>query len=370
MSVEEFQDLTPRVLTPEENDVEQKSFRAVFSNVPGKALYGALQGLTSAVNACYNETQKTDLPVDAQRLNFMPSMVVKVVKLCRPNTKEKCSNYEVVLGKDAAGYLSRSLVGLEQGINMVLNLQHKYGLPYDEKAWKTLIKNVSPLHFYIDANPPEDGCKWFVVKTVSSTVQSLCTRLCNLVEYTIERTYSDVEHGSLLPDKYVSKDTPSLDEAYGIPSALLEYRKTSGKSEPEVDETDTEAESNDFEEREVMSVEDFEDIECVEEPENAEPEGLEEETGEADGSLWDDDGRLLRIPTEEECAQLLQEMEVEAKEAEEGEGAVYFDVWSFSGDDEDEIPVRNPLTPPLPPRVFGNAKDGYLPSNVFNAFKE
>lgn len=211
MSVEEFQDLTPRILTPEENDVEQKSFRAVFSNVPGKALYGALQGLTSAVNACYNETQKTNLPVDAQRLNFMPSMVVKVVKLCRPNTKEKCSNYEVVLGKDAAGYSSRSLVGLEQGINMVLNLQHKYGLPYDEKAWKTLIKNVSPLHFYTDANPPEDRCKWAVVKTVSSTVQSLCTRLCNLVEYTIERAYSDVEHGSLLPDKYVSKDTPSLE---------------------------------------------------------------------------------------------------------------------------------------------------------------
>ncbi len=71
--------------------------------------------------------------------------------------------------------------------------------------------------------------------------------------------------------------------------------------------------------------------------------------------------------------QLLQEMEVEAKEAEcaeEGEGGVYFDIWSFSGDDEDEIPVRNPLTPPLPPMVFGNAKDGYLPTRVFNAVKE
>ena len=308
MSVEEFQDLTPRVLTPEENDVEQKSFRAVFSNVPGKALYGALQGLTSAVNACYNETQKTNLPVDAQRLNFMPSMVVKVVKLCRPNTKEKCSNYEVVLGKDAAGYLSRSLVGLEQGINMVLNLQHKYGLPYDEKAWKTLIKNVSPLHFYIDANPPEDGCKWFVVKTVSSTVQSLCTRLCNSVEYTIERAYSGVEHGSLLPDKYVSRDTPSLEEVYGIPSALLEYRKTSGKSELEEAETVTEVGSNDFEEREVLSVEDFEELEQAE----------------------------------------------ELEEAEEAE----------------QVPTGNLLTPPLPPRVFGNAQDGYLPSNVFSAFKE
>lgn len=307
MSVEEFQDLTPRVLTPEENDVEQKSFRSVFSNVPGKALYGALQGLTSAVNACYNETQKTNLPVDAQRLNSMPSMVVKVVKLCRPNTKEKCSNYEVVLGKDAAGYLSRSLVGLEQGINMVLNLQHKYGLPYDEKAWKTLIKNVSPLHFYTDANPPEDRCKWAVVKTVSSTVQSLCTRLCNLVEYTIERTYSGVEHGSLLPDKYVSKDTPSLGEVYGIPSALLEYRKTSGKSEPEV-------ELAEFEERGVMSVEDFEELEKAEEAEQAE----------------------------------------ELEEAEEAEHA----------------PTGNLLTPPSPPRVFGDAIDGYLPTHVFNAFKE
>jgi hypothetical protein len=310
MSVEEFQDLTPRVLTPEENDVEQKSFRAVFSNVPGKALYGALQGLTSAVNACYNETQKTNLPVDAQRLNFMPSMVVKVVKLCRPNTKEKCSNYEVVLGKDAAGYLSRSLVGLEQGINMVLNLQHKYGLPYDEKAWKTLIKNVSPLHFYIDANPPEDGCKWFVVKTVSSTVQSLCTRLCNLVEYTIERAYSGVEHGSLLPDKYVSKDTPSLEEVYGIPSALLKYSTTSGKSEPEVELTE-------FEGREVMSVEDFEDLEQVEQVEEAE----------------------------------------EAEHAEEVEQA-------------EQAPTGNLLTPPLPPRVFGDEIDGYLPTHVFNAFKE
>lgn len=160
------------------------------------------------------------------------------------------------------------------------------------------------------------------------------------------------------------------EQVYGIPYALLKYSTTSGKSEPEVDETDTEAESNDFEEREVMSVEDFEDIECVEEPENAEQEGLEEETEEADGSLWDDDGRLLRIPTDEECAQLLQEMEVEAKEAEEGKRAVYFDVWSFSGDDEDEIPVRNPLTPPLPPMVFGDAIEGYLPTHVFNAFKE
>lgn len=291
MSVEEFQDLTPRILTPEENDVEQKSFRAVFSIVPGKALYGALQGLTSAVNACYNETQKTNLPVDAQRLNSMPSMVVKVVKLCRPNTKEKCSNYEVVLGKDAAGYLSRSLVGLEKGINMVLNLQHKYGLPYDEKAWKTLIKNVSPLHFYIDANPPEGGCKWFVVKTVSSTVRSLC----NLVEYTIERAYSDVEHGSLLPDKYVSRDTPSLEGVYGIPSALLEYCTTSGKSEPEVGLAE-------LGEREVMSVEDFDQLENIEEAEQA--------------------------------------------------------------------PTGNLLTPPLPPRVFGDAIEGYLPTHVFNAFKE
>lgn len=355
-----------RVLTTTETYEEGRAFTGTFGKVAGKAVYSTLLGLVSAVNDAYNKVQSTKLPVDAQRLYWMPSSVVRVVRLA----SEEGGKLPEVLGKYTAGYLARVVVGLEQGVNMVLNLTSGYNLPFDEKAWKGLLRNLSCVCLGLNSAETKQGFSGVAVGTLDATLQSLCTRLCNLVEYTIERAYSDVEHGSLLPDKYVSRDTPSLEEAYGIPSALLKYQKNRGKSEPEETETEPEAELNDFEEREVMPVEDSEDIECVEEPENAEPEGLEEETEEADGSLWDDDGRLLRIPTDEECAQLLQEMEVEAKEAEEGEGAVYFDVWSFSGDDEDEIPVRNPLTPPLPPMVFGDAIEGYLPTHVFNAFKE
>ena len=355
-----------RVLTTTETYEERMAFTGTLGKVAGKAVYSTLLGLVSAVNDAYNKVQSTKLPVDAQRLYWMPSSVVRVVRLA----SEEGGKLPEVLGKYTAGYLARVVVGLEQGVNMVLNLTSGYNLPFDEKAWKGLLRNLSCVCLGLNSAETGEGCPCVAVGTLDATLQSLCTRLCNLVEFTVARAYTELESAELLPDKYVSKDSPSLEEAYGIPSALLKYQKNRGKSEPEETETEPEAESNDFEEGEVMSVEDSEDIECVEEPENAEPEGLEEET---DVSLWDDDGRLLRIPTDEECAQLLQEMEVEAKEAEcaeEGEGEVYFDVWSFSGDDEDEIPVRNPLTPPLPPMVFGNAKDGYLPTRVFNAYKE
>lgn len=354
-----------RVLTTTETDEERRAFTGTFGKVAGKAVYSTLLGLVSAVNDAYNKVQSTKLPVDADRLYWMPSSVVRLVRLA---SKEDGKLSEV-LGRYTAGYLARTMVGLEQGVNMVLNLTNGYSMPFDEKAWKGLLRNLSCLCLGLNSAETEHGFSGVAVGTLDATLQSLCTRLCNLVEFTVARAYTELESAELLPDKYVSKDTPSLEEVYGIPSALLKYQKTLDKSEPE--------------EREVMPVEDFEELECVEKPEgvecaeepeeDAEQEGLEEEPEQADGRLWDDDGRLLRIPTEEECAQLLQEMEVEAKEAEcaeEGEGGVYFDIWSFSGDDEDEIPVRNPLTPPLPPMVFGNAKDGYLPTRVFNAFKE
>ncbi len=342
-----------RVLTTTETYEEGRAFTGTFGKVAGKAVYSTLLGLVSAVNDAYNKVQSTKLPVDAQRLYWMPSSVVRVVRLA---SKEDGKLY-TVLGKYTAGYLARVVVGLEQGVNMVLNLTSGYNLPFDEKAWKGLLRNLSCVCLGLNSAEMGKGFSSVAVGTLGATLQSLCTRLCNLVEFTIERAYSDVEHGSLLPDKYVSRDTPSLEEAYGIPSALLKYlcnlveftieraysdvehgsllpdkyvsrdtpsleeaygipsallkyQKNRGKSEPEETETEPEAELNDFEEREVMSVEDSEDIECVEEPENAEPEGLEEETEEADGSLCDDDGRLLRIPTDEECSQLLQEMEV------------------------------------------------------------
>lgn len=337
-----------RVLTTTETYEERMAFTGTLGKVAGKAVYSTLLGLVSAVNDAYNKVQSTKLPVDAQRLYWMPSSVVRVVRLA----SEEGGKLPEVLGKYTAGYLARVVVGLEQGVNMVLNLTSGYNLPFDEKAWKGLLRNLSCVCLGLNSAETGEGCPCVAVGTLDATLQSLCTRLCNLVEFTVARAYTELESAELLPDKYVSKDSPSLEEAYGIPSALLKYQKNRGKSEPEETETEPEAELNDFEEREVMSVEDFE------EPEEF-MQGLE-----------GDDGRLLRIPTDEECAQLLQEMEVEAKEAEEGKRAVYFDVWSFSGDDEDEIPVRNPLTPPLPPMVFGDAIEGYLPTHVFNAFKE
>lgn len=337
-----------RVLTTTETDEERRAFTGTFGKVAGKAVYSTLLGLVSAVNDAYNKVQSTKLPVDAQRLYWMPSSVVRVVRLA----SEEGGKLPEVLGKYTAGYSMRVVVGLEQGVNMVLNLTSGYNLPFDEKAWKGLLRNLSCVCLGLNSVETKQGFSGVAVGTLDATLQSLCTRLCNLVEFTVARAYTELESAELLPDKYVSKDSPSLEEVYGIPSALLKYQKNRGKSEPEETETEPEAELNDFEEREVMSVEDFE------EPEEF-MQGLE-----------GDDGRLLRIPTDEECAQLLQEMEVEAKEAEEGKREVYFDVWSFSGDDEDEIPVRNPLTPPLPPMVFGDAIEGYLPTHVFNAFKE
>lgn len=368
-----------RVLTTTETDEERMAFTGAFGKVVGKTVYSTLLGLVSAVNDAYNEVQSTKLTVDAQRLYWMPSSVVRVAMLA---SKEDGKLYEV-LGKYTAGYLARTMVGLEQGVNMVLNLTNGYSLPFDEKAWEGLLQNLSCLCLGLNSVETGEGRPSVAVGTLNATLRSLCTRLCNLVEFTVARAYTELESAELLLDKYVSKDTPSLEQVYGIPSALLKYCTTSGMSEPEEVETGTEAESNAFEEREVMSVEDFEELECsedteevepvkeVEEPEEAEPEEVEEANPEElMQGLEGDDGRLLRIPTDEECAQLLQEMEVEAEEAAEGEGEVYFDVWAFSGDDEDEIPVRNPLTPPLPPMVFGNVKDGYLPTRVFNAFKE
>lgn len=295
-----------RVLTTTETYEERRAFTGTFGKVAGKAVYYTLLGLVSAVNDAYNEAQSTELPVDAQRLCSMPSSVVRVVRLA----SEEGGKLPEVLGKYTAGYLARVVVGLEQGVNMVLNLTSGYNLPFDEKAWKGLLRNLSCVCLGLNSAETKQGFSGVAVGTLDATLQSLCTRLCNLVEYTIERAYSDVEHGSLLPDKYVSRDTPSLEEAYGIPSVLLEYCKTSGKSEPEV-------ELAEFEEREVMSVEDSEEFACVEEPEQAE----------------------------------------HAEELEEAEEA-------------EHAPTGNLLTPPLPPRVFGDAIEGYLPTHVFNAFKE
>lgn len=295
-----------RVLTTTETYEERRAFTGTFGKVAGKAVYYTLLGLVSAVNDAYNEAQSTELPVDAQRLCSMPSSVVRVVRLA----SEEGGKLPEVLGKYTAGYLARVVVGLEQGVNMVLNLTSGYNLPFDEKAWKGLLRNLSCVCLGLNSAETKQGFSGVAVGTLDATLQSLCTRLCNLVEYTIERTYSDVEHGSLLPDKYVSRDTPSLEEVYGIPSVLLEYCKTSGKSEPEV-------ELAEFEEREVMSVEDSEEFACVEEPEQAE----------------------------------------HAEELEEAEEA-------------EHAPTGNLLTPPLPPRVFGDAIEGYLPTHVFNAFKE
>lgn len=372
--------LEPRVMTPSESSQARDGFVGAFGRKDGRALYGALLGLTSAVNDLYNRVQKTDLTVVPSRLHLYPVEVRKVASF--PSTVTPVTE---VLGGATVGYLAGVAEGLEQGINMVLNLTEGSRLPFDERTWMGLNRNMSMLSVALERVSFTNQSVRFAVVELSCTLQSLCTRLLNLVEFTVARAYDDAIHSSLLPDKFVNGKEVSPEEVYGIPTGLLGKveelvswescePKTEGEEEREESRSRSESETED---RECMSVEEFEELEEVvedfEEPECAEePEGdtEPEEPKETDGRLWDDDGRLLRIPTDEECAQLLQEMEVEAKEAEEGKREVYFDTWSFSGDDEDEIPVRNPLTPPLPPRVFGNAKDGYLPSNVFNAVKE
>lgn len=324
MTCKDIVALEPRVMTPSESSQARDGFVGAFGRKDGMALYGALLGLTSAVNDLYNRVQKTDLTVVPSRLHLYPVEVRKVASFSSTVTP-----VTEVLGGVAAGYLAGVVAGLEQGINMVLNLTEGSRLPFDELAWMGLNRNMFMLSVELEQVSFSNHSVRFAVVKLSCTLQSLCTRLLNLVEFTVSRAYDDAIHASLLPGKFVKGGEVSLEEAYGIPVGLLGKTKELASCEPKL-----QAES-DTEERECMSVEEFEELE-----------------------EWEDTSETEEVGKLEESTATPEYAQEESKDTTE------------SAQEESKELTPGPLQPPAPPRVFGNAKDGYLPKYVFNAVKE
>lgn len=318
--------LEPRVMTPSESSQARDGFVGAFGRKDGMALYGALLGLTSAVNDLYNRVQKTDLTVVPSRLHLYPVEVRKVASFSSTVTP-----VTEVLGGAATRYLSGVVAGLEQGINMVLNLTEGSRLPFDERTWMGLNRNMFMLSVELEQVSFSNHSVRFAVVKLSCTLQSLCTRLLNLVEFTVSRAYDDAIHASLLPGKFVKGGEVSLEEAYGIPVGLLGKTKELVSCEPKLQaELDTE-------ERECMSV---------------------EESMKVPGDEWEDTSETEEVGKLEESKATPESAQEESKATPE------------SAQEESKELTPDPLQPPAPPRVFGNAKDGYLPKYVFNAFKE